>query len=183
MSASRIYMHPKAQAAFDAACQEADLRPVITQTLGNAPDSKGVHAKDGAYLKAGKWHDYCAALDISVNQLAVKLSTGEKIKMGEKQIKWFLFCLAKHGFVAWYRYQKAFATKHIHAIYVAVQMKPALESQVVDFLKDKTGLASHAQETFWTANSDLDQFLATMFAVSNPEAAKRLPPQYRGVLA
>jgi len=168
MSASTRYMHPRARAAWKQACDDAGIRPIITQTYGQAPDSKGVHAPDGTYKDSnGKEIFYTAALDLSVKQAATRLRDGGKLTMGEKQIKWFLYCLAKNGFVAWYRYQGAFAVKHIHAIYVGVPMKDALRSQVRDFLNDRTGLKGHARETFWTADSELDSELRRLFEANN----------------
>ena len=169
MSASLLYMHPRARKAWDAACKQANLRPVVTQTQGNAKASAGYHASDGTYrTESGTVQSYCAAVDVSVNQMAVRLSDGKKIRMDEAHVKWFLHCLAQNGFVAWYRYKGSFKdNKHIHGVYCGVPMKPQLRGQVKDFLNDRTGLAGHGVETFWTADSATDAKLRALFEKYN----------------
>ena len=168
MSSSLKFMHIRAQEALKRAQEAAGLKPVVTQTLGNAPDSNGFHAKDGTYTSAsGAQVDYCAAVDFSVVQKALRLRDNTKIAMDEIHIKWWLQKLAENGFVAWYRYQAAFDTPHIHAVYVGCKMKPQLRSQVKDFLADRTGLAGHAHEEFWTASAGIDAQLKALFEANN----------------
>jgi hypothetical protein len=170
MSAKSNYIHPAALAALTAAERAANLQPVITQTQGDAPDSKGFHAADGRYQTAGgNWHDYCAAIDFSVRQKALLLSESKPVEMNDVRIRWFLYNLAKHGFVAWYRRpSQGFEGPHIHAIYCGVKMKPALQGQVLDFLDDKDGLRGHREEEFWTAPSAMDAKLRAIFLEANP---------------
>lgn len=154
-----------AVAAFEAyigACNDAGLKaPRIVQTVGKAKASAGTHHADGI---SGS-EPYCAAVDISVRGF---LGLGG---YNEKQIRWLLFCMARRGFVGWYRYRGSFANnRHVHAIYVGLPMKPALQFQVRDFLLDRDGLASHRKEVFWTAETQWDARLRAMFLKSNPGA-------------
>jgi len=169
MSSERRYMHPRADKAFHDAQVAANLRLVVVQTLGNAPDSKGVHEQDGTYTEPdGDKVPYTAALDISVNQGATIISTGKHIAMDDAHIKWALHNLAEHGFVAWYRRKsQGFDAVHIHAVYAGVKMKPALQSQVRDFLNDRTGLKGHATETYWTADASTDAEIRKLFEQYN----------------
>lgn len=169
MSNSRDFMHPAARAAFDAACKAADIRPVIVQTEGSAAASAGTHASDGKYPRPdGTWHSYSAALDLSVKQNAKRVSTGEPLALNEERIKWLLYNLALHGFAGWYRRpSQGFDAVHLHVIFCGVKMKPALQRQVRDFLADRTGLASHGVETFWTAPPEVDAKLRAIFEEAN----------------
>lgn len=169
MPAKTKHIHPAALAALDAAERAANLQPVITQTLGDAPDSKGFHAADGRYkTAAGTWQDYCAAIDFSVRQKAMRLSDDQRVDMDENRIRWFLKHLAEHGFVAWYRRpSQGFDSPHIHAVFAGVKMKEALRGQVRDFLNDRTGLKGHATETFWTAPPVVDAQIRALFEKHN----------------
>lgn len=160
--------------AYIMACYLAKIDPEITsqgtkrvvQTIGNAPDSKGFHAKDGEVVVKGVTIPYCAAVDLSVRGLTAG------------QIKKWLAELAKQGFAAWYRFEGVFANnRHVHAVYVGVQMKKHLQSQVQDFLRDKNGLASHAGETFYVAPVDVDKPLAQMFVRANPSQRTKVPQE------
>lgn len=136
----------------------------VVQTIGNAPASAGTHAKDDTLTYKGKPYDYCAAVDISVRGLTLA------------QIKKVLTELAKQGFVAWYRHTGSFAeNRHIHAVYVAIAMKPSLQAQVRDYLQGRTGLVGHAAETFYTAPESVDAILARLFVRYNPSQKSRVP--------
>lgn len=169
MSDSLTYMHPAARAAFDAACKAANLRPVVVQTEGAATQSAGTHAADGKYqLSGGEWHEYTAAVDLSVNQHAHRLSDGADIAMDRPHIHWMLQNLAEAGFVAWYRTPaEGFDASHIHAVFAGVKMKAILQGQVRDFLNDRTGLKGHATETFYTAPPATDAKIRAMFLAAN----------------
>ena len=146
--------------AFLSACRAAGIKPPrIVQTIGNAPASAGFHAKDGFIAK----RPYCAAVDLSVK------SFFGLIGYKDKTIKWFLWHLALHGFVAWYRYRGPFTfNRHIHMVYVGVPMKPQLRRQVHDFLNGRTGLAGHALEPYWTAPQAADETLKRLYLKANP---------------
>lgn len=183
MSAHPKYIHPVAQTALERACQNANLRPVIVQTQGDAKQSAGTHGSAGTYSLNGKRQSYSACIDFSVNQPATRLSDGKKVVMDRARIKWFLYCLAKAGFTAWYRTTKqGFSGAHIHAVCAMVPISGLPEAQVLDFLDNRTGLKGGAKEEFWTANNDVDSYIATHFAKANPEAAHRLPAHLRGTL-
>ena len=169
MSASKKFMHPAALAAWEATCKAANLRPVIVQTLGNAPKSKGFHAADGKYKNPkGEWVEYCAAIDVSVRQLATRLSDGATVEMNESRIHWFLSKLAENGFAGWYRREsQGFDDKHLHAVFAGVKMKAGLRRQVTDFLNDRTGLASHGPESFYTAPPEVDAKIRALFEGAN----------------
>ena len=157
-------MHPRAFIDYIDACNEAGLKaPRIVQTVGKAKASAGYHHSDGVHLG----EEYCAALDLSVKGF---LGLGG---YNEKQIKWLLHHMSRHGFAGWYRYRKPFSTnRHVHAIYCGVKMKRPLQFQVIDFLHDRDGLASHRKEVFWTASSEWDARLKAMLLASNPNALK-----------
>ncbi len=146
--------------AFIRACTEAGISPTrVTQTIGNAPASAGFHAPDGV-LNSER---YCAAVDLHTRDL------------NRTQIKKLLNAMAKQGFAAWYRFEGSFANnQHLHAVYAALPMKRQLRAQVVDFLNDRTGLAGHAHETFYTAPRDIDIVIQAMFLHANPVAGKAL---------
>lgn len=151
--------------AFDnylRACTMAEINPNrVVQTIGNAPASKGVHAKDGTVTVNGIEYDYCAAVDLSVKH---------PTQLNVRQIKRWLNQLARYGFCAWYRHAGSFANnRHIHAIYTGLPMKEALQKQVIDFLHDRDGLAGHNRETFYTAPPELDLLLRTSFLHHNPQ--------------
>jgi len=169
MGNSRDFMHPAARAAFDAACKTSDLKLVIVQTEGSAPASAGTHGSDGKYQQPdGTWHSYSAALDLSVKQGATKISTGEHLALTEERIKWALYNLALHGFAGWYRRpSQGFDAVHLHVVFAGVKMKPMLQKQVRDFLADRTGLASHGHESFWTAPPEVDAKIRVLFDEAN----------------
>jgi hypothetical protein len=185
MSASTKFIHPTALKALNTAFKKANLKPVIVQTQGDAPESAGTHGSAGHYIDAGgKRQSYSACIDISVNQAATRLSDKKKVVMDKARVRWLLYCLAKEGFAGFYRTEaQGFTSHHVHIICAMVPVDGLPESQVIDFLNDRNGLKGHGQETFWTADDDVDQYIATKFALANPEAAKRLPSKYRGVLA
>jgi hypothetical protein len=152
-------MAPQAFDALIRAAFHAGVSPDrVTQTIGNAPASKGTHARDGFVLDGAKPVPYCAAVDLSVHNL-----TRDSIKV-------LLHHLAVQGFAAWYRYQGSFAGhQHVHAVFVGLKMKPMLQAQVRDFLHDRTGLAGHEVEMFWTADAALDYPLRLAFLRANPQ--------------
>ena len=145
------------------ACFYAEVSPDrVTQTIGNAKASAGYHAKDGQITINGAVKiNYCAAVDFSVRGLT------------RSQIKKLLENLAKQGWVAWFRDWEG--NEHIHAVYVGIYMKPQLAAQVIDFLNDRTGLAGHAKEKFYTAPTSLDKPLAQAFVRANPAYKKKVP--------
>jgi hypothetical protein len=156
-----------APAAFDSyirACFHAGVSPDrISQTIGTAPASAGVHRRDGILFEGAKPVPYCAAVDLRTRDLA------------PEQIRALLHHLAVQGFAGWFRHRGTFkANQHIHAIYAGLPMKMALQRQVKDFLTDRDGLASHSAETFWTAPAELDGPLRAAWVRANPKGSKRL---------
>ena len=109
-------MAPVAFKAFLQACNAAKVNPNrIGQTLGDHPRSKGYHLRDGTL--GGE--DYCAALDLGVNDLTPS-------KRAE-----FLEAMARCGFAAWYRSgPKWKGGEHVHAVYAGLPMKAQLQGQV-----------------------------------------------------
>lgn len=148
-------------AAFLAACRDAGIKPRIVQTIGDAKASAGFHAQDGTL--GGR--PYTCAVDLSVKSFYGL--TGYR----DKTIRWFLFCLARRGFIAFYRYRGSFAfNRHIHMVYVGHPMKPQLQRQCRDFWNGRDGLAGHGAEPYWTAPQSVDALLKQLFHKSNPEA-------------
>jgi hypothetical protein len=120
-------LHPRASDALRAVGVTAAR---ITQTVGNAPASAGVHLADGTVN--GK--AYTAAVDISTSG------------MSETQIHNLLEKLGKVGYAAWYRKQGFDGwngSNHIHGIYANCRMKEALRSQVRSWLVGRNGLVSN----------------------------------------
>jgi hypothetical protein len=149
-------MHETAFKAYIRACFLAGIDPSgrVMQTIGNAPASAGFHARDGVL----DGQSYCAAVDLRTRDLT------------RKQIKALLKHLAYVGFACWYRFEGSFSNnEHIHAVYAALPMKPQLQRQVIDFLNNRDGLASHAQETFYTAPPATDAIIRAMFIHANGE--------------
>ncbi|WP_394830517.1 hypothetical protein LVJ94_28830 [Pendulispora rubella] len=127
----------------------------IMQTCGNAPASKGSHAKDGSFKDLdGKTKVYCAAVDIST-----RTKPGGP-QMAAKAVKNVLFYLGKVGFAAWYRDPghdgwPSNEVHHIHAVYAGVPMKAMLDRQVLDYSVCKNGLQGHAKYAFYCANPSM----------------------------
>lgn len=120
-------LHPRASDALRAAGVAAWR---ITQTIGNAPASAGVHLADGSVN--GK--SYTAAVDLSVSG------------MSAEQIHNLLEKLGKVGYAAWYRKSGSdgwSGSNHIHAVYASCKMKSALRSQVRSWLVGRNGLVSN----------------------------------------
>lgn len=120
-------LHPRASDALRAAGVAAWR---ITQTIGTAPASAGVHLADGSVN--GK--PYTAAVDLSTSSLSAT------------QIHNLLEKLAKVGFAAWYRKNGSdgwSGANHIHAVYANSKMKAALRSQVRSWLVGRNGLVSN----------------------------------------
>lgn len=125
-------LHPRASDGLRAAGVAAWR---ITQTVGSAPASAGVHLADGTVN--GK--AYTAAVDISTSG------------MTEAQIKNLLERMAKVGFAAWYRKKGRDGwngSNHIHGVYANCKMKAALRSQVRSWLVGRNGLVSNTVYTF-----------------------------------
>ncbi|MBX3159578.1 MAG: hypothetical protein KF773_26640 [Deltaproteobacteria bacterium] len=120
-------LHPRASDALRAVGVTASR---ITQTVGSAPASAGVHLADGTV--DGK--AYTAAVDLSTSG------------MTEAQIHNLLEKLGKVGYAAWYR-KKGFdgwnGANHIHGVYANCKMKEALRSQVRSWLVGRNGLVSN----------------------------------------
>ena len=128
-------MHPDAWTAFLSACQAANCHPprAILQTIGDAPASKGTHAKDGEV----DGHDYSAATDLR--------SRGYTTQQNE----WFWLKLIEAGFVGWWRHTGSFADEpHFHVVWPGCAMKATLRSQVHSFLRGHNGLVGEAPESF-----------------------------------
>ena len=165
--------HPKgmtrvAYASFLLACHDAGIHPPrIVQTMTGAlgrrvKASAGTHDKDGTF----EGEAYSCAVDLSVR------SFWGLHGYDDKDIKWLLWHLSKNGFVAWYRHTGSFAfNRHIHAVFVGLEMKLILQEQVRDFLNGRTGLVGHAHEGYWTAPADCDAVLKARFLRANPGAA------------
>lgn len=120
-------LHPRASDGLRAAGVAAWR---ITQTIGSAPASAGVHLADGSVN--GK--PYTAAVDISVSS------------MTEAQIHNLLEKMAKVGFAVWYRKSGTdgwSGANHIHGVYANCKMKSALQSQVRSWLVGRNGLVSN----------------------------------------
>lgn len=148
--------------SFIRACFYAKVSPDrIGQTIGNAPASAGYHKQDGTITLGGQKIAYCAAVDFGVNDLT------------RAQIKKLLQEMAKQGWAAWFRDWDN--NEHIHGVYVGLRMKPQLALQVIDFLRDRTGLSGHGEERFYTAPTSLDIPLAKAFVQSNPSFKKKVP--------
>lgn len=179
MSKDTQFIHPDARKAFEEAYKLSGLKPVIVQTWGTAKQSKGTHGIAGYYKNwLGKKIGYSPCVDFSVKQKAYHILTKTYITMDEHQIKWFLFNCSKVGIAGWYRTeQQGFDDEHMHIITPMVNMEemPIVCRQVVDFVNDRTGLASHGPEHFWTAPTQYDKKIAKEFARANPSWASRLP--------
>lgn len=120
-------MTPGAFAAFLRACQHVGVHPFrIGQTIGNDPRSVGYHQRDGTLVIKNQKFNYCAAVDLGAQD------------MTEAHIQWFLRALTREGFAAWYRSGARWkGGEHIHAIYAPLKMKPQLEEQTRDFLRQR----------------------------------------------
>jgi hypothetical protein len=179
MSRDTQYIHPDGRKALEAAYKLSGLKPVIVQTYGTAPQSKGTHGVAGYYKNwLGKKIPYSPCVDFSVKQKAYHLLTKKYITMDEQQIRWFLFNCSKVALCGWFRTeQQGFDDEHVHLITPMVDMEdlPIVCRQVVDFVNDRSGLASHGPEHFWTAPTQNDEKIAKAFAKCNPTWAPRLP--------
>ncbi len=144
-------LHPRASDALRAAGVSAAR---ITQTVGNAPASAGVHLADGTVN--GK--PYTAAVDIS--------TTG----MTEAQIHNLLEKLGKVGYAAWYRktgFDGWNGSKHIHGVYANCRMKEALRSQVRSWLVGRNGLVSNTLYKWHSFSNAAKATVQAKFALSN----------------
>jgi hypothetical protein len=143
-------LHPRASDALRAAGVSASR---ITQTVGNAPASAGVHLADGTVN--GK--AYTAAVDISTSG------------MTEPQIHNLLEKLGKVGYAAWYR-KKGFdgwnGSNHIHGVYANCRMKEALRSQVRSWLVGRNGLVSNTLYKWHSFSSAAKSTVKAKFAQS-----------------
>jgi hypothetical protein len=125
-------LHPRASDALRAAGVSAWR---ITQTIGNAPASAGVHKQDGTV----NGQPYTAAVDISTSGLSTA------------QIHNLLERLAKLGFAVWYRKNGSdgwSGANHMHAVYANCKMKTVLRSQVRSWLLGRNGLVSNTTYQF-----------------------------------
>lgn len=132
----------------------------IVQTVGHASASGGVHLLDG---KIGG-EPYCAATDFSIHHPS---------PYGDVEIKQFLTHLAQHGFAAYYRDPGHFDwpacdPAHIHAVYAGVGMKPALQTQVHDWLHGLDGLRDHGRYGYWQPTPAECSIVRTLFLAHNP---------------
>jgi hypothetical protein len=145
-------LHPRASDALRAAGVSASR---ISQTIGNATASAGVHRQDGKV----NGQPYCAATDISVRG------------MTQTQIKHLLERLGREGFAAWYRWPghdgwPSFDAPHIHAVYANAKMKSALRSQVHAWTVGRNGLASDRRYGFYAWTGVAHDAVAHKFAQS-----------------
>jgi hypothetical protein len=128
----------------------------ISQTIGNAPASAGTHAQDGTIDGV----DYCAATDLRT----VGLTDADVYQLVDE--------LASQGYAAFFRDPgkdgwPSSEARHIHAIYVGVPMKSALQAQVHDWLDGLNGLASHAPYAFYQADPAKKLLVEQLFAQFN----------------
>jgi len=143
-------LHPRASDGLRAAGVAAWR---ITQTIGNAPASAGVHLADGSVN--GK--PYTAAVDLSVSA------------MSAEQIHNLLEKLGKVGFAAWYRKSGSdgwSGSNHIHAVYANCKMKAALRSQVRSWLVGRNGLVSNTVYRWHTFSARAKSTVKAKFALS-----------------
>lgn len=176
-------MHPLMFSAYIRAFFKAGIDPEnaattppkkrITQLIGNAPASHGVHKADGTFMNEnGEAEAYGAAIDIQIKDLEF-----------DQHIKPLLIAMAENGFCPYHRHTGSFAgaNRHIHAVYCAVHMKSVLADQVDDWLVGKNGLATHTADDFWKNNglnglalADLQELRnhnKMLFSFSNPDHA------------
>jgi hypothetical protein len=128
----------------------------ISQTIGNAPASAGTHAQDGTINGV----DYCAATDLRTQGLT------------DADVYQLLDELASQGYAAFFRDPgkdgwPSTEARHIHAIYVGVPMKSALQAQVHDWIDGLNGLASHTAYSFYQADSAKKLLVEQLFAQFN----------------
>ena len=126
----------------------------ITQTIGNAADSAGTHARDGYFN--GK--PYSAATDLSTSGM----STTQVHNLLEK--------LAKLGFVCWYRQTGRDGwngVTHMHIVYANAAMKSSLRSQVRSWLVGRNGLVSNTIYQFHKFSSAAKAAVKAKYAMSN----------------
>jgi hypothetical protein len=143
-------LHPRASDGLRAAGVAAWR---ITQTIGTAPASAGVHLADGSVN--GK--PYTAAVDLSVSS------------MSSTQIHNLLEKLAKVGFAVWYRKSGSdgwSGSNHIHAVYANCKMKSALQSQVRSWLVGRNGLVSNTVYRWHTFSTQAKATVKAKFAQS-----------------
>ena len=143
-------LHPRASDGLRAAGVAAWR---ITQTIGTAPASAGVHLADGSV--GGK--PYTAAVDLSTSS------------MSEAQIHNLLEKLAKVGFAVWYRKSGSdgwSGSNHIHAVYANSKMKSALQSQVRSWLVGRNGLVSNTTYRWHAFSAQAKATVKAKFAQS-----------------
>ncbi|MBK6517296.1 MAG: hypothetical protein IPG04_25090 [Polyangiaceae bacterium] len=136
-------------------CSDIDADD-ISQTIGSAPASAGTHAQDGVI----DGEPYCAATDLRT------------VGLTNAQVYELLDVLASQGFAAFFRDPghdgwPSDEARHIHAIYVGVPMKAALQAQVQDWLDGKNGLASHTTYTFYQASAAKKALIQALFEQFN----------------
>jgi hypothetical protein len=122
----------------------------ITQTVGNATDSAGLHKADGKVNGAA----YTAATDISVSGRS------------NAEIRDFLEQLGRKGFAAWYRHTGDDGwngATHVHAVFTGVPMKDGLKDQVADWLVGKNGLVSHTHYGFYTWSNPAIAYVRALY--------------------
>jgi hypothetical protein len=127
----------------------------LTNGLNRSKARSNYHGVD--YSSNGK--DYSAAIDISVRCLS------------EDQIRSLLDELSIQGFAGWYRAKGQDGWNgdhHIHAIWVASPLKPALNVQVNKWLSGKNGLTSDKDYNFWTPKPDAIEGIRSAFSKWNP---------------
>ena len=148
------------QKASDAFCATGIDPARIGQTIGNAPASAGVHLKDGVDASG---NPYTCAVDLSVVY---------PTPLQDSAVKQVLEALAGHGFAAFYRCPgqdgwPSGQARHIHAVYAGEKMKPALRSQIKDWLEGRNGLAGHAEYRFWQPTEAHKEIVRGLFTASN----------------
>lgn len=126
----------------------------ITQTIGNAADSAGTHARDGYFN--GK--PYSAATDLSTSGMSIT------------QVHNLLERLAKVGFVCWYRQTGRDGwngVTHMHVVYANAAMKSSLRSQVRSWLVGRNGLVSNTIYQFHKFSATAKATVKAKYAMSN----------------
>jgi hypothetical protein len=147
-------LHPEASDALRAIGWDADH---ISQTIGNAPASAGTHAQDST--EDGE--PYSAATDLSVRNIS------------DADMPAFLEQLGRLGFAAFFRNPghdgwPATEARHVHAVYVACEMKQSLKNQVRDWLAGKNGLASHTTYTFYQWSDEAKATVQSLYDAFSP---------------
>jgi len=138
-------MHPQAFQSWIDASFAARISPDrLGQTVGTATKSAGTHAPDGKFKnERGHWENYTAALDVHIDDI----DTEEERRL--------MLAMRARLWAVWLRDTGSFAScPHLHAIYIPLKKKEALDTQVEDFLEYRSGLVGHRRDWFWWQHQD-----------------------------